>query len=941
VSAGSDRAVETSLSALSRQAQAGEATTFTARLAAAGYQLHDDDGGIAGELIEGCELYTFCPAHEAEGAHDPSLSIRLLDGKVLSYCHVCCDSLFARIMNGDIPHCDATYEAGDSDGSGSRRGSGGRLMAEIEIRFAGQYAAWCQQQADGIEDVAYLYGSDFAKVRWKSADGRLKAFRCYQKRGSEWRRSSKSDYTQLRIPLYGESRLSEFPGDAAVIAVEGEKDTDALLALEIPAVSSIWIGEPHLECLRGRRVAVIPDNDIAGSEIAGRFQRLAGEVASSVVLMNPLSAVPKSDVSDWLAEGNGADELLVTVEAAFITASDSGTGGHDGGNSGDNGGASEGDGSEEPAGRADWRLISQLADDERYRLPVITAAGDIFFVNRDGVERDWQDGRNNAHTERIAVQPFIVSKMMRSDTGIAYCELSWLALNGEVRCRLVPWDDVSGSRLPAAFGGDAVVIGRHGSACTEYVQELIVANRGLLAEKEERIVTALGWPLRQDDTSFFTAGQGRPHRVADVKNTGPWLAGHEKRGTFAGWRAALELVREIRQVHVFAAASLAAPLLRVTGHPSFAVDLSHGSSTGKSKNIELSAAMWGDPARIVQSWKMTGVAIEHHLAMSRGVPVFADETQLVADPAQVESVVYGLTQGKSKGRSRQAGDQLIDSMRWEAIMLTTGEKPLTSFTQKGGVVPRVVTMCGEAMPGRDVANEVGRAARANYGHAGEAFTGWLLPRLSSRATEITARCQSIEAQLADDATTAVAGRRAGSVAVLALAHELAVEAGILPLPPVGIWEWLAAGGDAIADNDDDKPRKALADILTWAAVNGHRLVGHPSFIMQTQELLGRWNVSSASPYIAIVPEALDRHLESLKYDAEVIRRAWVDRRWVACDGSVSTVKTSLTDGVRINGQRTPRLVRITEVSSLGDDDASLPDGVSLAQWASQNGRHTE
>ena len=735
--------------------------------------------------------------------------------------------------------------------------------------------------------------------------------------------------------MYGESRLSEFSADAIVIAVEGEKDTDALLALGIPAVSTIWIGEPDLECLRNRRVAVIPDNDAAGIEIAGRFQRAASEICGSVVIMHPLSAAPKSDVSDWLAEGHNGSELLVTVEAAMTIATNDGNDGG-AGNDGNNGNG-EG-GTDDDNDRNSWELACQLADDERYKLPALTVAGDFFFLNNDGVERSWEDARNNMHRERIAVQPFVISKMMKSDTGAGYCELAWLALDGSTQRRLVPWDEVSGSKLPAAFNGGAVVIARHGSACTEYVQELIVANRELLAEKEERIVTALGWPLSQDDTSFFTAGQGRPHRIADVKNTQDWLTGHEKRGTFAGWKAGFALVQDSKIVHAFAAGSLGSLLLRITGQPCFALDLSYITSTGKSKNIELSAAIWGDPARIVKSWKATGVAIEHHLAMVRGMPVFADETQLAADPAHIENVIYGLTQGKSKDRSRQSGGALMDSSRWESIMLTTGEKPLTSFSQKGGVVARIITMSGAAMPGKDTANEVAAITRANYGHAGEAFANWLLPQLSARSKHIIARYQQLEHQLAEFAATNVAGRRAGSVAVLALAHELAAEAGILPPAPNGTWEWLAAGGDALAEDDDNKPRKALSAILTWAAMNGHRLVEHPNFLLQTQELLGRWHMAGGRSYIALAPAALDRQLIILGYDAEAIRNAWQKENWIACDGNKTTIKTSLTDGARIDGQRTPRLVRITELSALGeDDDSALPDGVSLAQWAAQNG----
>jgi Domain of unknown function (DUF927)/Bifunctional DNA primase/polymerase, N-terminal len=614
--------------------------------------------------------------------------------------------------------------------------------------------------------------------------------------------------------------------------------------------------------------------------------------------------------------------------SAVATASEESGGGSGDAGGGDRGGGDGGAEGEEGGGDAnDYSLIALLAGDERWRLPEQSLSGDAFYLGRGGVARRWADSRDREHLERIALQPFLPARLLQDDRGEAYVELAWLSLDGSVRRAEVAWAVVADHRrLPGAFDGDAVIIGRHASACAEYIQECLGENRALLAETKQVIVTALGWPADTLDSSVFTFGDGRPHRVIDVKNTGDWLAGHRKSGTLDAWKDAMQRLADRKHVHVLVAAALAAPLLRFTGRASFIVDLSHGSSTGKSKALELAAAVWGDPALIMQSWKATGVAIEHHLAMSRGMPMFTDETQLAADAAQIEAVVYGLTQGKSKSRSRQAGDQLITAVRWESIVLTTGEKPITSFTQKGGVIPRVVTLAGQAMPSREAADFTSRVARENYGHAGEAFLAMIQELGRSR---VAARCDAVEELLAALAQSPVAGRRAASIAVLAVAHEAGVTAGLLPPAPDGTWEWLAGGGDAVPDDDDDKPRKALSEVLTWAMANRHRFTGSPGCSVQLQESLGCWAVGRSQPFISFVPASLSEKLEKLGYDSMSVRLAWRDRGWIATSGGKTAVVVHIQPGEKA------KHVKIMMIDDIIHCD-ELPDGEDwVTSWSPQ------
>jgi hypothetical protein len=511
---------------------------------------------------------------------------------------------------------------------------------------------------------------------------------------------------------------------------------------------------------------------------------------------------PGTEENEENDTGNGSDN-----------ASGDGSNGNNGNGNGNGNGENED--SEEPGDRNDWRLACRLAGDDRYRLPVLTPAGDTFFLNRDGIEREWTDGRNNPHVERIAVQPFVISKFLRSDTGTVQCELAWLALNGDVSHRTVTWDELAGNKLTSAFGGDAVIIDRHRSACAEYIQELIVMNRVLLAAKEERVVTALGWC---DDGSEFVLGPGRPCQVSDTRNLGTWLEGWSITGEYAEWRRAVSICASQPIALAMLAASFTPPLLRLLGLSPFAFDVSGVSSSGKTTGMALALSPWGNPRLAMRGWNDTTVANEHYMSVLRGLPYFLNESQLVDDPKHISSLVYALAEGRSKSRSRQDGTGNTENsgITFESVLISCGENSLASFVKKGGLAPRIVTVEGRPMESAAMADEVKEIVMANHGHAGEMFVAALRRHDIAR---LKTRHRSIEASLREHTVTDVAGRRAASVAAMQLAYEVALAASLVPPAIPEIWLHLANGGGALDEHADDLPMQALMALAAEVAVN--------------------------------------------------------------------------------------------------------------------------
>ena len=112
-----------------------------------------------------------------------------------------------------------------------------------------------------------------------------------------------------RLP---ELRIADL--DEWVFFVEGEKDVDRLRALGFVATTNAMGAKSwrsiYAKEFKGRKVAIIPDNDESG---LGHRNKVASELhgtAKAVKAFEPLPGVPhKGDVSDWLDDGHTVDDL--------------------------------------------------------------------------------------------------------------------------------------------------------------------------------------------------------------------------------------------------------------------------------------------------------------------------------------------------------------------------------------------------------------------------------------------------------------------------------------------------------------------------------------------------------------------------------------------------------------------------------------------------------
>jgi hypothetical protein len=571
--------------------------------------------------------------------------------------------------------------------------------------------------------------------------------------------------------------------------------------------------------------------------------------------------------------------------------------------------------------QTDQALVDMLAGREGYVIPrtIHGALTSLYHVTNDGIIWD-HAVRNDVVRDPIATRPFLVKQRLRDDKGEYRYVLSWLSDEEELREITVPAATLTSARKLHAELPEAIFDDTHASACVKYISRCLQENRQWLVQFGETMVTALGWPA--EGTAYFVSGPDRPTPVEDVKNTGGWLKGHRERGTIDASVSFLNSVADRPQLQVMVNAALVAPVLRVVGADNFVVDLCGETSTGKTRALMLAASLWGEPTTrgVLAMWNMTRTAIEEHLSVLRGVPMFLDETQL-AKAEDVGDVVYGVTQGKSRGRGKREGG-LQDVTNFETALLITGEQPAAKLAEsKPGVMPRIIEVTGTPCRDKEQADELTAVATRNFGHVGPAFVEHLQ---TLDEVALTLRLGDLRRELAGHAQSRLAGRRADSVAVLWLTNELAHAAGLVPKMDLDVWTWLMNGGDAVSAEDEDVPRKALRHLLQWAWSNKAAFYGGSDDpFTSSKDTPGRWAITEG--YVAISSSLAPSILkDKLGYESpDMLFGAWKERGWLACQS-----KKGRTWRVPVGGKVAPAMYKIIMLDDLVDPEAE-PDTLEL------------
>jgi hypothetical protein len=240
---------------------------------------------------DGGQYEARCPVHDDS---NNSLAINVSGQKILLHCHANCklDEILKAV---ELTKADLFLSNGSANGSAigsAKRKSGkGKIVAEYNYRD---------------EDGEIL----FQAVRFDPKD-----FRQRRKLNGKWVWS----LGDVRRVLFRSEKLSTFPKPSPIIFVEGEKDVIAAEKLDFKATcnpmgAGKWI-DSYSQQLSGHNVAIIADNDDPGREHALHVAQSLHGIAASVRVIYLPGLPNKGDLSDWIADGGTAEQLIEIIRA--------------------------------------------------------------------------------------------------------------------------------------------------------------------------------------------------------------------------------------------------------------------------------------------------------------------------------------------------------------------------------------------------------------------------------------------------------------------------------------------------------------------------------------------------------------------------------------------------------------------------------------------------
>lgn len=329
-------------------------------------------------------------------------------------------------------------------------------------------------------------------------------------------------------------------------------------------------------------------------------------------------------------------------------------------------------------------------------------------------------------------------------------------------------------------------------------------------------------------TPLETIGHGEAIYQAETIADGDY----GRSGTLEGWHRYIgTLLSGNPLLQLGVGSALAGPLLGpLNQHSGGGFHLLWDSSNGKTTVVQCAASVWGHGAYFTLKWNATANGLEGIAALRNDCLLALDELGQ-ADPRYVGDVVYSVADGIGKQRAgRSSAARRV--RRWRVMLLSSGEVTLeTKMAEAGkrtraGQEVRLVTVpAGRTFGawdnlhchpnGASLSDALKKASVTHYGHLGPAFVRALMD--SGDLERLPAMLEAIRSHF--PAAAGQSARVAERFAIVALALELAVNMGLLPIANgeattsmVELFEsWRAARGEG--PSEDQQILRGIADFI--------------------------------------------------------------------------------------------------------------------------------
>lgn len=308
----------------------------------------------------------------------------------------------------------------------------------------------------------------------------------------------------------------------------------------------------------------------------------------------------------------------------------------------------------------------------------------------------------------------------------------------------------------------------------------------------------------------------------------------DQQGSLDLWLStAIPTLQASRAARFAVAASLCAPLLLRVKSMGFGVHLYSKSGTGKTVCLLLATSIWGHPQELMKSMASTTVGMEKTAAFLTNLPLIFDELQEAKNKEALETIVYMLSNGRSKTRGTKEGG-IADESRWLSTFITSGEQAILDDTACTGAVNRVISVdTAEETFGQAHGRRIAESISLNYGHIGRQWISYLQNPI--HAAEIQARATAIhqfqqdkgylDKQLMACAYLQAVSETAASVLFQGDHATILSESDIAPC--------------LITKEEADKEKKGVEFLKGWIAGNAKSFEnGGAEF--QPREVFGKW-----------------------------------------------------------------------------------------------------
>lgn len=321
---------------------------------------------------------------------------------------------------------------------------------------------------------------------------------------------------------------------------------------------------------------------------------------------------------------------------------------------------------------------------------------------------------------------------------------------------------------------------------------------------------------------------------------------HQK-GTLALWRERVASMCVGNSRLAFAVAcAFAGPMLRPAGIDSGGFHLRGDSSNGKTTALRVAASVYGG-ANYMQRWRATDNALEAIAAQHCDGLLILDELAQV-DSKTAGECAYMLANETSKARSTRTG-QTRPRLTWRLLFLSAGEIGLAAHMAEGGKRARagqelrMADVPADAGAGRGIFEELHgqengaifaqyltRASAAQHGTAGRAWLEWAVLHADTLPKRMKAGIEALALRWVPDLASGQVHRVGRRFAAVAMAGELATEAGITGWPEgeamravkLCFEAWLASRG-GIGNAED---AQALRQVRRFIEAHGEARFTH-------------------------------------------------------------------------------------------------------------------